>query len=332
MGDTEPKSAADLLVAKLETLRVKENGLYVKLENERDTGNQAAIREEIKKVYNDRAEIMTQLLNVYKAADLSTAGLEAELTDVMTVLTVLKDQTALVKRGATELETEQRGVLRQAEINTYYGNKTRAETTIMKVVAAIFVCILAFLALAKFKVIPAGLVGTLSLFIIVIGVGIIFWYWSDLQARSNMVFDEYDWEFNEKDYANAGASSGSSWWDSQFGFCYDSDCCGTYDDTGTRYYPTVHQCLSDDAAKKRMLCWAEGEQFFAKNKNKTPTCQKLDEGCPNGVINDRHICESCGSDQYIMEDNNGRYCETCDEGSYPVTDEHGIRRCRPKSG
>jgi len=140
-------------------------------------------------------------------------------------------QLADASANAEELISANDGKKRMIELNTYYGKRFNAQAGVVKLFIYTCVPVLILAILANAGLIPTTIAGFIIVIIIVTGLIYIYAAVSDINRRSKMNFDEYEWEFDPSrvgnmsnpnpDYVSKGgmgAGIGSG--------CVNGNCCG----------------------------------------------------------------------------------------------------------
>ena len=141
------------------------------------------------------------------------------------------EQLTEATANAEELISANNGKKRMIELNTYYGKRFNAQAGVVKLFIYTCVPVLILAILANAGLIPTTIAGFIIVIIIVTGLIYIYAAVSDINRRSKMNFDEYEWEFDPSrvgnmsksnpDYVSKGgmgAGIGSG--------CANGDCCG----------------------------------------------------------------------------------------------------------
>jgi hypothetical protein len=139
------------------------------------------------------------------------------------------EQLAEARANAEELISANDGKKRMIELNTYYGKRFNAQAGVVKLFIYTCVPVLILAILANAGLIPTTIAGFIIVIIIVTGLIYIYGAVSDINRRSKMNFDEYEWEFDPSrvgvisnpNYASKGgmgAGIGSG--------CVNGNCCG----------------------------------------------------------------------------------------------------------
>jgi len=141
------------------------------------------------------------------------------------------EQLADATANAAELKSANDGKKRMIELNTYYGKRFNAQAGVVKLFIYMCVPVLILAILANASLIPTSIAGFIIVIIIVTGLVYIYAAVNDINRRSKMNFDEYEWEFDPSrvgnmtnpnpDYVSKGgmgAGIGSG--------CVNGNCCG----------------------------------------------------------------------------------------------------------
>ena len=142
------------------------------------------------------------------------------------------EQLAEASANAAEVISANDGKKRMIELNTYYGKRFNAQAGVVKLFIYTCVPVLILAILANAGLIPTTIAGFIIVIIIVTGLIYIYAAVSDINRRSKMNFDEYEWEFDPSrvgnmsnpnpDYVSKGgmgAGIGSG--------CVNGNCCGS---------------------------------------------------------------------------------------------------------
>ena len=226
-SDTAAKQAT--IYGFLDTLRTAQNDNWAEYHRAtNDSGRDAAL-------VKIRANAATQN-NLYQVA--------AEITELNKSATVVaadyensrkilsgfaSQQLAEATANAEELISANDGKKRMIELNTYYGKRFNAQAGVVKLFIYTCVPVLILAILANAGLIPTTIAGFIIVIIIVTGLIYIYAAVSDINRRSKMNFDEYEWEFdpsrvgvisnpNYVSKGGMGAGIGSG--------CVNGNCCG----------------------------------------------------------------------------------------------------------
>lgn len=133
-------------------------------------------------------------------ADILQTGVSNSRTDLvsqLTLLGVVEDQLTKAKQSMSYLQNNNDTKMRLVEINTYYGKRYDAQSNLMKMIILICIPLLILFILRKKGLLPE-MISKYAIGI-TIAVGAIFviraaW---DIHTRSNMNFDEYEWNYED---------------------------------------------------------------------------------------------------------------------------------------
>ena len=133
-------------------------------------------------------------------ADILQTGVSNSRTDLvsqLTLLGVVEDQLTKAKESMSYLQNNNDTKMRLVEINTYYGKRYDAQSNLMKMIILICIPLLILFILRKKGLLPE-MISKYAIGI-TIAVGAIFvmraaW---DIHTRSNMNFDEYEWNYED---------------------------------------------------------------------------------------------------------------------------------------
>jgi hypothetical protein len=180
-----------------------------------------------------------------------------DLVAQMTLLNTVEDQLNQAKKKIEELNSTNDTKMRMVGINTYYGQRYEAQSNLMKKIITICIPVLVIFILKKKSLIPETIANYIIGIIVAIGAFILMLNMWDIYTRNNMVFDEYEWK-----YDNPDAHSPSIWeYNKQhmfnfnnlfqnlmanLGICVTDKCCAP----GTMYSEKASQCVLPKDAKQ----------------------------------------------------------------------------------
>ena len=189
---TESQTAEQGLIKNLDTL-VSQPGFNVN-----NTGVQSLIS--TIQSLSDARIAMFQTLSA-QANSLQT-GVENSRVDVisqLTLLNVVEDQLAQAKSSIDALKGKNDSKKRMVDVNTYYGQRYEAQSKLMQLIILICAPLLILFILKKKSLIPPMISNyAIGITIAVGAIFVIRTMW-DISTRSNMNFDEYDWNFESPD-------------------------------------------------------------------------------------------------------------------------------------
>jgi hypothetical protein len=229
-------SAEGEIIDSIQKLQDVEQRLFSSLTSGTASGlsadQQNAMITEINDVAQSRTSLYSALLQYYKGQQGGATDVRQNLVDQKTVLGLFENQLNHAKGNYNRLKSQAANKLRMVEINTYYGEKYKAYGGLMKIVLLVCAPVLILAVLSRLGLFPRMLAGALSFVAVAVGGFFIVRSLIDIYARDNMVFNEYNWEFDPtkaglSEHVSAGAPT------STFGLktdvdalgCIDSECC-----------------------------------------------------------------------------------------------------------
>ena len=175
---------------------------------------------------SDLYKVASEITGLNKSAD----AVAAEYDYTRNLLSgFASEQLAEATANAEELISANDGKKRMIELNTYYGKRFNAQAGVVKLFIYTCVPVLILAILANAGLIPTTIAGFIIVIIIVTGLIYIYAAVSDINRRSKMNFDEYEWEFdpsrvgvisnpNYVSKGGMGVGIGSG--------CVNGNCCG----------------------------------------------------------------------------------------------------------
>ena len=170
------------------------NQLRIVSDNDDSTDEQRDILKSINRLSTVRKTLFITLDQIYRQLGSQLGTARGVLADQITVAKVMEQQLSEANRSLDQVVGSQDNKMRMVEINTYYADKYKAQTGLMQLIIVVSVVFLVVVISMKRKWVPAKagaivLVGVSIVGILLIGVRVV-----DIGSRSNMVFDEYDWD------------------------------------------------------------------------------------------------------------------------------------------
>jgi len=152
----------------------------------------------------------------------TVASSRAALANQMTVAEIMNQQVEQAKIGLGKVAGTQENKMRMVEVNTYYSDRYQAQAGLMRLIIIICVAFLLIVILMKKNLIPQSVATILLVGVVLIGGFLAALRHYNISSRSNMVFDEFDWNANPPAY-EPGEGNGLG---ADIGLpCVDSACC-----------------------------------------------------------------------------------------------------------
>ena len=196
------------ILESIQGLQQLEKQLYTNLVNSsaNPSKNKIVEQDQIIKRINDLSSTRIQLFgflrNLYQNSQENVNKLRKDLADKMIVAKVMEEQLNMLKSSINASIDDRNNKLRMVEINTYYGKRYQAHTSLMKLVIVMCLSVLFISILTKRQFLPSNISYFLIIIILVIGSILILRRIADLVSRDNMNYDEYNWKFHPKDNKN----------------------------------------------------------------------------------------------------------------------------------
>ena len=196
------------ILESIQELQQLEKQLYTNLVNSsaNSSDNSMVEQEQIIKRINElsstRIQLFGSLRNLYQNSQENVNKLRTDLADKMIVAKVMEEQLNGLKANMNSNNDDKNNKLRMVEINTYFGKRYQAHTSLMKLVIVVCLSLLFINVLSKRDFLPSNISNVLTIIILVIGSILILRRISDLVSRDNMNYDEYNWKFDPKGNKN----------------------------------------------------------------------------------------------------------------------------------
>jgi hypothetical protein len=223
---TKAQAAMTTVLNGLEVLREDDKHLTGLLNNlsaqDKNVSEQANLIKQLSKNAElQRALVATIPLKMTYAAD-RVATSRGALVNQATVYGVMEQQLEQAEIGLGKVEGTQENKMRMVEVNTYYSDKYRAQTGLIKLIIIVCVAFLLVVILMKKNLIPNQVAVVLLVGIILIGgILVTMTYWN-ITSRDNMVFDEFNWNADPPSYDSGDAPVNAK----STGIpCIDESCC-----------------------------------------------------------------------------------------------------------
>lgn len=253
-GNTNMQERNEQTLNDIQGLQNTEQELFNQLNNPSLTPEQKnTIVKKINEVSQMRMNLYNNLNSIYSFFNTNVTSSNTTLVEQTNAVKIVEEQLNEAKIKLNEMQKNTTNNMRMVEINTYYGEKYRNYTSIIKLALLFCVPILFFTVLYKAEIISSGIFSFIIILLLFIGVIMIGTRILDAMHRSDMNYNEYTWGFDKKT-APSGNSSSSSFSDSNNATpdpwatasdsstdCFGESCC--YE--GTKYDETLDQCVPD---------------------------------------------------------------------------------------
>lgn len=143
----------------------------------------------------NNANLFNNSINqINNSANQSVNNLRAvsnNLANQQIVTDILQTEVDNAERSYTGLKQDNNDKLRMIQINTYYTEKYKAHTNLMKKIIYFILPILLITILGNKEIIPKNLAYTIAGIILIIGIIVVLYNIYDLNNRNNLDFNEY---------------------------------------------------------------------------------------------------------------------------------------------
>jgi len=264
---TESEDRQVSLLSDITKLQTMESNLYKKLEaadaNNVSQQEQNAMIAKINELSKMRMSLFEEIDKMYKGLQGRVSQSRIDLTNQLTVSGVMEQELNKAKRDLNLLQANKDNKMRLVEINTYYSNKYQAQTQLMKLIILVCIPLLVLAILAKKQLLPPRVSTILIWAVLIIGGILIIRKFIDINSRSNMSFQEYDWrwsppsddgqtviEYDEAQFQSGVQSAENDMSDAAADIglgCIGAACCST----GTYYDSDKNECVFGSSKTNR---------------------------------------------------------------------------------
>jgi hypothetical protein len=264
---TESEDRQVSLLSDITKLQTMESNLYKKLEaadaNNVSQQEQNAMIAKINELSKMRMSLFEEIDKMYKGLQGRVSQSRIDLTNQLTVSGVMEQELNKAKRDLNLLQANKDNKMRLVEINTYYSNKYQAQTGLMKLIILVCIPLLVLAILAKKQLLPPRVSTILIWAVLIIGGILIIRKFLDINSRSNMSFQEYDWrwsppsddgqtviEYDEAQFQSGVQSAENDMSDAAADMglgCIGAACCST----GTYYDSDKNECVFGSSKTNR---------------------------------------------------------------------------------
>ena len=225
-------------------LQNQEKQLYDSLNNVALSSEQKQqIINQINGISQMRMNMYSSMRDMHSYYQQNVQASRSVLGQEVAALDILENQLNETKRRMNLLEDDKYNKLRLVEINTYFGKRYNAHSSLMQTIVIICFLVIITAVLANWGILSSNwyifIVGT----IIIIGIIILGFQLVDMSNRDNMNWDEYNFYF-DKQNAPSDNNEGipSDPWGTPSITCIGSACCyagSTYDDKTNNCVPNA---------------------------------------------------------------------------------------------
>jgi hypothetical protein len=194
----ESNQRQETTLRNIQNLQEMEKSLYSQLEASSANGgdNHVQLVKKINELSQMRVSMFEELDSMYKGVQGRVMQSRNDLVDQMIVTNVVENELNATKKSLNALKNNENSKMRMVEINTYYSKQYRAQTDVMKLVILTSGILFILIVLSKKGFVPSNIASGLIAITCVVGGFFVVRKIFDINSRSNMNFDEYEWSWN----------------------------------------------------------------------------------------------------------------------------------------
>lgn len=144
-----------------------------------------------------RSALWNSILDRSQIINTGIEGARNSLVAQVALLEITEKELASAREQLNTNKGNNDTMNRMLQINTHYGSKFEAKTDLLKLSLKVFVPLILVILLKNFGYIPDSISNILIALIVSIGGIIIIRAMWDMNTRSEMNFDEYDWKYED---------------------------------------------------------------------------------------------------------------------------------------
>ncbi len=210
---SDPSTSYHTILNNIQNLQEREKGLYSELEALPPHSNferQRAIVAEINKTSMEKINLFKNLyaLNTLLQQDIARGN--DDLAARIEIAKLMEKQLAESQERIKRTRNENINSLRQTEINHYFSDRYRAFGGIFLYIIYVCVALIIIAVLRRRYILSSRVSNLLAAIVIIVGLGLVLPAFYDIDARNNMVFAEYDFEFDPSSSKNPQHSDKSN--------------------------------------------------------------------------------------------------------------------------
>lgn len=234
------------ILTDIQNLQGIEQEIFNNLESNSSTMTDDEQNQLIQKI----SEISQMRINLYKSLSVmnnfykgSLVNSRDTLDEQVVAIGVIEDQLNDAKKRLALIEEEKNNNIRKIEINDYYSNKYNSHSNIMKIIIYMLIPIIILALLYNNGILPKVIYLILVVIISIIGFYFLFTSFFYNTIRDNMNYQEFNWDFNQKNAPVLGTNSTSDvdpWSGGVTTVCVGAQCCNQYES----YDVSLNKCIS----------------------------------------------------------------------------------------
>jgi hypothetical protein len=227
----------------ISSLQSQENEMYESLNDVNlSTAQKDQIINKINEIAQMRSNIYSSMNDTYGFYSDLSASSQKTLGQELDAIKIVDIGLEESRRKLSLLQSERINKIHTAEINTYYSNRFKAHTSVMKNIVVMCLVIFILSVLAKKGILSSNFHVFFTGIVVIIGTFRIGRQLIDLSNRDSMNWDEYNWYFDKSAAPSDTNSTDSTdpWADGSY-TCVGQACCYV----GSTYNADSNQCVPD---------------------------------------------------------------------------------------
>jgi len=179
------------------SLQNYEQKLYLNLEKlPANSNSKETIVRQINKLSQTRTILYEQLQEIDSSLENTITTERSDLEEKINLIKIYERQLNKSKKQLNKLKRLNNNHLRLTEINTYYSKQYVAYNKILRLVLFMCLPLLILAIIKKNRLLPSIIINGIGILVLTIGLIFLISNILDLYKRDNMVFDEYEFAFN----------------------------------------------------------------------------------------------------------------------------------------
>lgn len=210
-------------------LQQEEKKLYNSLQDVSLTTEQKErIINKINEISQIRINLYSSLKDLYNFYQNDISDTNVTMKQQVDAIDIIEKELNQSKNKMNLIEEQQNNKLRLVEINTYYGDRYKSYSNVMKTILITCIPIIILVFINNTGILPSIIFQILISIILVLGGWVIGLQLINIYYRNNMNWNEYTWYFNPDKAPSKGIVSDSSFknpWAVDMTTCVGEACC-----------------------------------------------------------------------------------------------------------
>jgi hypothetical protein len=229
-----------------------EQQLIEQIGNAKDPTEQSQLSNNLVLIQDTRTNLINALSSINAYYSQNLLGSSQTLEQQTNAVAIMDKEMEQAKKRLAYINEQKENKLRVVEINQYYSASYAEWTHLVKI---LIITIVAFAIVINittyFPILPSELYSLLMFIITVISLYYIFMTIASIYSRDNMVYDEYNWNFN----TNSAPKMGTGAFTNSFKLpsmlaCIGENCC----QAGTLWNNDIGKCIVPQVSTTTTQC------------------------------------------------------------------------------